>query len=170
MESGQERQVKIAGLITNVERKVTKQGNNWALIQLADRDGQIEVCFFPATYQLVGHALIADTVVAVTGRSQDRDGSMNIIGQELQELDVSSAENGGRPPVQLRLRSHQINPSTVQKLKGILSAHKGESPVRLQVRAMDKTIVYELGFLVDPTSVASDVKGSFGPDIWIGVA
>ncbi|MFI6686625.1 DNA polymerase III subunit alpha [Streptomyces sp. NPDC050485] len=170
IESGQERQVKLAGLITNVERKVTKQGNNWALIQLADRDGQIEVCFFPATYQLVGHALIADTVVSVTGRSQDRDGTMNIIGQELQELDVSSAENGGRPPVQLFLRAHQVNPPTVQKLKGILSAHRGESPVRLQVRTPDKTVVYELGYLVDPTSVASDVKGTFGPDAWIGVA
>jgi DNA polymerase-3 subunit alpha len=33
-----------------------------------------------------------------------------------------------------------------------------------------KTVVYELGFEVDPTSVASDIKGTFGTDAWLGVA
>ena len=33
--------------------QVTKQGNAWAIVTLADRDGAIEVLFFPAAYQLV---------------------------------------------------------------------------------------------------------------------
>ena len=31
-------------------------------------------------------------------------------------------------------------------------------------------MVYELGFLVDPLAVASDIKGAFGADAWQGVA
>lgn len=58
----------------------------------------------------------------------------------------------------------------MKELKRILSAHKGDSPVRLRVHAPQKTVVYELGFLVDPTSVASDIKGTFGPDAWVGVS
>ncbi|WP_443050747.1 DNA polymerase III subunit alpha [Streptomyces sp. H27-D2] len=168
MASGQEGQVKIAGLITSVERKMTKQGNAWAAVQFTDRDASIEVCFFPQTYQLVGHALIPDSVVSVLGRAQDRDGTMNIIGQELGELDVSSAEHGGRPPVQLFMRSHKVNEPSVKELKRILTAHRGESPVRLRVQGPDKTTVFELGYLVDPNSLASDVKGSFGPEAWLG--
>jgi len=87
--------VKLSGLITAVERRMTKQGNAWAIVHLSDRDASIEVCFFPASYQLVQHALTEDSVVAVTGRINDRDGSINIAGQELQELDISSAESGG---------------------------------------------------------------------------
>ncbi|WP_455354401.1 DNA polymerase III subunit alpha [Streptomyces sp. SYSU K217416] len=168
--SGQEGPVKIAGLITGVERRMTKQGNAWATVTFADRDAAIEVCFFPASYQLVGHALIPDSIVSISGRAQDRDGTMNIIGQELTELDVSSAEHGGRPPVQLTFRSHKVHEKTVKELKRILTAHKGESPVRLRVQTPDKTVVYELGFLVDPLSIASDIKGTFGPDAWLGVA
>ncbi|MET9568520.1 DNA polymerase III subunit alpha [Streptomyces virginiae] len=170
MTSGQEGPVKIAGLITSVDRKMTKQGNAWAAVTLADRDAAIEVCFFPATYQLVGHALISDSVISVSGRAQDRDGSMNIIGSEIAELDVSSAESGRKPPVLLSFRSHRMHEKTVRELRRILKAHPGESPVRMRVQAPDKTVVYELGFLVDPPSVASDIKGTFGPDAWQGVA
>jgi DNA polymerase III subunit alpha len=168
--SGHEGPVKIAGLITGVERRMTKQGNAWATITFTDRDASIEVCFFPASYQLVGHALIPDSVVSIVGRAQDREGTMNIIGQELTEVDISSAEHGGRPPVQLNFRSHKINEKSVKDLKRILTAHKGESPVRLRVQTPDKTAVYELGFLVDPLSIASDIKGTFGPDVWLGVS
>ncbi|MCX4825915.1 DNA polymerase III subunit alpha [Streptomyces sp. NBC_01142] len=162
--------VQLSGLITSVDRRMTKQGNPWAIINLADRDGEMEILFFPATYTLVQHALIADSVVSVQGRLNDRDGALSIFGQEIQTLDVSSAEHGGRPPVQLFFPAHKINQRTVGELKRILTAHKGESPVRMRVQSPVKTTVYELGFLVDPTSVASDIKGTFGPDAWMGVA
>ncbi|BBA96750.1 putative DNA polymerase III subunit alpha [Actinacidiphila reveromycinica] len=169
--SGQERPVKVAGLITGVDRKMTKQGNAWAAVTFADRDASIEVCFFPATYQLVGHALIPDSVVSISGRAQDRDGTMNIIGSELAELDVSSAESGGKPPVQLAFREHRIlRHDAINELRRILSSHPGESPVRARVAGPQKTTVYELGFLVDPTTVASEIKVSFGAEVWLGVA
>jgi DNA polymerase-3 subunit alpha len=162
--------VQLSGLITSVDRRMTKQGNPWAIINLADRDGEMEILFFPATYTLVQHALIADTVVSVQGRLNDRDGAVSIFGQEIQVLDVSSAESGGRPPVTLSFPAYKINEPTVAELKRILAAHKGESPVRMRVQTPAKTVLYELGFLVDPTSVASDIKGTFGPDAWQGAA
>ncbi|MFV5998099.1 hypothetical protein ACNPQM_38430 [Streptomyces sp. NPDC056231] len=83
---------------------------------------------------------------------------------------MSSAESGGRPPVTLSFPAYKINERTVAELKRILTAHKGESPVRMRVQTPTKTVLYELGFLVVPTSVASDIKGTFGPDAWQGVA
>ena len=161
--------VKISGLITGVERRMTKQGNAWAIVHLSDRDASIEVCFFPASYQLVQHALLEDSVVAVSGRINDRDGSINIAGQELTEIDISSAEHGGRPPVQLLMRAHKVNQPAVAELKRILSAHPGESPVRVRVQSPVKTTVYELGFLVNHETIASDIKGSFGAEAWLGL-
>ncbi|MEU5427580.1 DNA polymerase III subunit alpha [Streptomyces olivoreticuli] len=162
--------VKLAGLITGIERKMTKQGNAWAIVHLADRDASIEVCFFPASYQLVGHELKEDNVISVGGRINDRDGSINIAGQELTYVDISSAEHGGRPPVLLALPDQRINPVMVAKLKRILQSHPGETPVRLRVRGAMMTRVYELGFQVDADTIASDIKAAFGPEVWAGVS
>jgi DNA polymerase-3 subunit alpha len=162
--------VKLSGLITGIERRMTKQGNAWAIVHLADRDGQIEVLFFPAAYQLVVGALMEDNVISVQGRINDRDGAISIFGQELQVLDVSSAESGGKPPVQLLFRAHTVTPSAVTELKRIMQAHPGESPVHLSVRGPVKTIVYALASQVNAETVASDIKGSFGQEAWQGVA
>ena len=45
--------VTIGGLVTGLQRKVTKQGDAWAIATLEDLEGAIEVMFFPPTYQLV---------------------------------------------------------------------------------------------------------------------
>jgi DNA polymerase III subunit alpha len=162
--------VKLAGLITGITRKVTKQGNQWAIVNLADRDGNIEVLFFPAVYQLVQHALIEDSVITVKGKIEDRDGTLNIFGRELEVLDMSSAEHGGKPPVQLTLPNHRITPTAITELKRILGAHPGDSPVHMSVRSPRKTVIYALGARVNADSIASDIKGSFGQDAWHGVA
>ncbi|MGW5129638.1 DNA polymerase III subunit alpha [Streptomyces sp. NPDC004069] len=162
--------VRLSGLITSVQPKVTKQGNAWAIVNLADRDGTIEVLFFPATYQLVVGALVEDAVVSVQGRINDRDGAISIFGQELQVLDVSSTERAGAAPVQLALPYHRVNEPSVKELKRIMGAHPGENPVRLAVRGPQKTIVYQLQSLVNAATIASDIKGSFGQDAWQGIA
>ncbi|MEW2267844.1 DNA polymerase III subunit alpha [Streptomyces sp. NPDC047853] len=162
--------VRLAGLITSVQNKVTKQGNAWAIVNLADRDGTIEVLFFPAVYQLVLSALVEDSVISVQGRINDRDGSLSIFGQELQVLDVTAAERSGAAPVQLEFPYHRVNERMVGELKRIIGAHPGENPVHLFVRGPQKTTVYLLGAMVNAATIASDIKGSFGQDTWHGVA
>ncbi|MGW5249556.1 hypothetical protein ACWEQN_38355 [Streptomyces sp. NPDC004129] len=85
-------------------------------------------------------------------------------------LDVTSAERAGAAPVQLTLPYHRINEPSMKELKRIMGAHPGENPVRLAVRGPQKTIVYQLQSLVNATTIASDIKGSFGQDAWQGVA
>ncbi|MFC7220999.1 DNA polymerase III subunit alpha [Streptomyces polyrhachis] len=162
--------VRLSGLITSVQPKMTKQGNAWAIVNLTDRDATIEVLFFPAAYQLVVGALVEDAVVSVQGRLNDRDGAISVFGQELQTLDVTSAERSGAAPVQLTLPYHRINEQAVKELSRILGAHPGDNPVRLAVRGPSKTTVFQLGPTVNATTVASDIKGSFGQTAWQGVA
>ncbi|MFF1922773.1 DNA polymerase III subunit alpha [Streptomyces sp. NPDC058221] len=162
--------VQLSGLITGIQLKMTKQGNAWAIVNLEDRDAGIEVLFFPASYRLVQHALSEDNVISVTGRIEDRDGTVNIFGRELRVLDMSSAEHGGKPPVRLELLAHQVTERSVSELKRILADHPGESPVRLSVRGTRKTTVYALEARVNAMTIASDVKGTFGADAWAGTA
>ncbi|MFD4257788.1 DNA polymerase III subunit alpha [Streptomyces sp. NPDC058534] len=161
--------VQLSGLITGIQLKMTKQGKHWAIVNLADRDASIEVLFFPTAYQLVQHALAEDNVISVKGKIEDRDGTVNVFGRELSVLDASSTEIGGEPPVRLALPSHRITEQSVKELKRILGAHPGDNPVRLSVRSARKTTIYALEARVNPTTIASDIKGTFGADTWQGI-
>jgi DNA polymerase-3 subunit alpha len=165
-----EGEVRLSGLISAIDRRINKQGDPWAIVTLADRDASVDVLFFPKTYALVQHELVDDNVISVRGRLNERDGSISVFGQEITALDISAAEHGGMPPVVLVLPEHRINPEVVGELKRTLSAHPGDSPVRLKVEGREKTVVYELGFLVNPEHIASEIKGSFGQSAWAGIA
>ncbi|MGW4815205.1 DNA polymerase III subunit alpha [Kitasatospora cineracea] len=162
-----EGEVKLSGLITNVTKRINKAGNAWASIVLADRDGQIEVLFFPKTYLLLAELLAEDNVVSVKGRINERDGALSLFGSELTVLDISSAELGTKPPVMITMPTVRAIPRIVGELKRSLQAHPGDHPVRLRTTARDKDVVYELGFLVDPnTAFASEIKTLLGPNAW----
>ncbi|GAA2672984.1 DNA polymerase III subunit alpha [Streptomyces lunalinharesii] len=163
-------EVQLSGLIAGIQRKVTKQGNAWAIVTLADRDASIEVLFFPAAYHLVQPALTEDAVIAVRGRLEDRDGTLNVFGRELAVLDVSAAEHGGRPPVRLVFLAHRLTEDGVHELKRLLADHPGDHPVHLSLRGTAKTTVYALPATVNAGTLASDVKGAFGAEAWAGLA
>ncbi|OEU97105.1 DNA polymerase III subunit alpha [Streptomyces oceani] len=162
-------EVRVSGLITAIDRKITKQGNQWAIVTLTDRDGSVPVLFFPQSYQLIAPELVEDNVISVRGRVKDRDGDINLIGAELNVLDISGAEHGGKPPVLIVLQERSANPGTVTELKRTLQSHPGENPVRLRLEGRARTTVFELGYLVDPDNgFASDIKGSLGAAAWAG--
>ncbi|MBD0692749.1 DNA polymerase III subunit alpha [Streptomyces sp. CBMA123] len=166
-----EGEVRLSGLITGVDRRINKAGNAWAIITLSDRDGSVEVLFFPATYNLMAEQMIEDNVISVRGRLNERDGSLSIFGQEITTLDVSSAELGTKPPVQITVPVHRITPQMVSELKLALQAHPGDVPVRLLTTNWDKNTLYELGFRVNPDNgLASDVKTLLGNRAWAGAA
>ncbi|MFF1797696.1 DNA polymerase III subunit alpha, partial [Kitasatospora sp. NPDC058263] len=133
-----EGEVRLVGLITAVDRRINKAGNAWAIITLADRDGSVEVLFFPATYNLMADQMVEDNVISARGRLNERDGSLSIFGQEITTLDVSSAELGTKPPVQITAPLGKITPTVVGELKLALQAHPGDVPVRLLTTNWDK--------------------------------
>ncbi|MFD7449157.1 DNA polymerase III subunit alpha [Kitasatospora sp. NPDC059827] len=166
-----EGEVRLSGLITGVDRRINKAGNAWAIITLSDRDGSVEVLFFPATYNLMAEQMIEDNVISVRGRLNERDGSLSIFGQEIATLDVSSAELGTKPPVQITVPVSRITPEVVAELKLALQAHPGDVPIRLLTTNWDKNTLYELGFRVNPDNgLASDVKTLLGNRAWAGAA
>src|SRR5690606_36744430 len=50
--------ITISGLVTSVQRKITKRGDAWAMVTLEDLDGAIDVLLFPSSYQLASTYLV----------------------------------------------------------------------------------------------------------------
>jgi DNA polymerase III subunit alpha len=134
--------ITVAGLVTGLQRKLTKQGNPWAIATVEDLGGAIECMFFPAVHSQVGQLLAEDTVVAVKGRLDRREDVPRIVAAELSLPDVSKAAAG---PVAVRLPAVRCTPPLVERLREVLASHPGTTEVHLHLEASARTTVMRLG-------------------------
>jgi DNA polymerase-3 subunit alpha len=155
--------ITISGLITAVQRKVTRKGDTWAIITVEDLEGAINVMLFPSTYQLYAPMLVEDTIVAVKGKVRRNDDVPEISGSEVSVPDVSPRDDG---PVVISLSAARCTPPTVELLKDVLSTHPGVSEVHLRLTTASSTKVLRLDprLRVSPSpSLMADLKALLGP-------
>ncbi|MEU0567534.1 DNA polymerase III subunit alpha [Nonomuraea sp. NPDC005983] len=128
----QEGVVRVSGIVSGLQRKVTKQGDQWAIVTLEDHDAAVECLIFPKSYALHGEVLAEDRVLSVRGRINVRDESLSVYGEEITLLDTS--ETATEPPVVISVPESRLNPRLVREFRHILAAHPGQVPVHLRVR------------------------------------
>jgi DNA polymerase-3 subunit alpha len=80
--------VNLAGILSGVQRRITKQGRGWASATLEDLGGAVEVMFFPNTYELIGQYVVEDAIVMVRGRVDRRDDQPRLMAMDLSRPDV----------------------------------------------------------------------------------
>ena len=154
--------VTVAGLVTGLQRKVTKQGSPWAIATVEDLAGAVEVMVFPATYAAAAVLLVEDAVVVVRGRIDRRDDVARLVALEVSAPDTSAP----RGPVVITLPAARCVPPVVQRLRDVLATHPGVTEVRLALQAGDRTTLMRLddGLRVAPTpSLFGDLKALLGP-------
>ncbi len=155
--------VTIAGMISSLQRKMTKQGKQWAIATVEDLGGAIEVLFFPQTYDTVSHVLAEDLVVVVKGRVNRRDDVPTIYASELSLPDLDEGERG---PVVVSMPVVRCTPPVVERLKDVLSTHPGMTEVHLRLVQPGRSTVMRLddGLRVDPSpALFGDLKALLGP-------
>ncbi|MCG5220632.1 DNA polymerase III subunit alpha [Streptosporangium sp. KLBMP 9127] len=166
----QDAAVRISGIVSGLQRKITKQGSPWAIVTLEDHDAAVECLIFPKTYTLYGEALAEDRVISVRGRVNVRDETLSVYGEDIKILDVSHAN--AEPPVVLSIQESRLNSRVVGELKHILTTHPGRAPVHVRLhRQGAKGLLLNLQpFRVTPDpAFYSDVKALLGAGaIWQG--
>jgi DNA polymerase-3 subunit alpha len=154
----------IAGLITNVQRKVSRQGSNWAIVTVEDLEGAIDVLFFSNSYQQHALNLIEDRIVAIRGRVDKREETPRFTALDLSIPDVNQAPIG---PFVIRVEAERCTPPLVDRMKEILRSHPGTREVHLRIEggAKDTTFRLDDGLKVTASpSLSADLKSILGPD------
>src|SRR5690606_7717833 len=150
--------VTIAGLITAMQRKISKRGDTGAIVTIEDLEGAIEAMFFPATYQLYALQLAEDEIVVVKGRLDRREESPQLIAAELSLPDLADAPSG---PITVTMPTSRCTPPMVDRLKDVLATHPGMTEVHLKLTGSGRTTVMRLadGLRVTPsTALMGDLK------------
>ena len=154
----------VGGLVTSVQRKVTKQGNVWAIATLEDLEASIDVMIFPATYQLVGPHVVPDAVLLVKGRvGKSDEEATKVIAMEITVPDLSTGEAG---PVVVTIPAARCIPPVIERFKDVLGAHPGVTEVRLAMQNGPRTTVVRLDdrLRVTPSpALYADLKALLGP-------
>ncbi|MCE7082011.1 DNA polymerase III subunit alpha [Streptomyces sp. ST2-7A] len=134
--------VTIGGIISGLQRKMTKQGNPWAIATVEDLAGSIDCMFFPATYQLVSTQLVEDAVVFVKGRLDKREDVPRLVAMELMVPDLSEAS--ANAPVTITIPAVRVTPPLVQQLGEVLGQHRGATEVRVRLQGRRTTTLLRL--------------------------
>ena len=154
--------VTIGGLITGVQRKVSRQGASWAVVNIEDLEGSIEALFFANTYNQYALSLTEDRVVVIRGRFSRSDELVRFTAMEMTMPDISGGPTG---PLLISLPATQVTPPIVERMKEILRSHPGKREVHLHVVDALKSTTLKVDALVTSSpSLSADLKAILGPD------
>ncbi|GIG90014.1 DNA polymerase III subunit alpha [Plantactinospora endophytica] len=160
--------VNLAGILSGVQRRITKQGRAWASATLEDLGGAVEVLFFPNTYELVGQYIAEDAIVVVKGRVDRRDDQPRLMAMDMSMPEITAADEV--KPVVLALPPSRCTPPLVERLREVLTSHPGSAEVHVKLVNGSRATLLRLSPLrVAPTTaLMADLKALLGPSAVAG--
>ncbi len=161
--------IAISGLVTAVQRKITRRGDAWAMVTLEDLEGAVEVLLFPSAYQLASTLLVEDAILTVKGRLSRSKDQPEVHALEITVPDIDQGTSTG--PVVLTLASTRCTPPVVSQLREVLGTHPGTTEVHLRLLHRTERTLMRLddGLRVTPSpALFADLKALLGPGCLTG--
>jgi DNA polymerase-3 subunit alpha len=161
---GHEQIVTIGGLITQIQRKVSRRGDSWAIVTIEDLEGAVDVMFFANSYTQHSMNLMEDRIVVIRGRVDKREEQVKVMALDMSMPDISLAPTG---PLIISMDTVRCTPPVVDRIKEILRSHPGKREVHLKLDDGRKSLVMKIGDDLRVTaspSLSADLKAILGPD------
>ncbi len=156
--------VTVAGLVTNIQRKVTKQGANWAIVTLEDLAGSVDLMVFSQTYANTANLIHEDAILSVKAKIDAREEeSPRLVALDFSVPDLNQQRTN---PVVVKLNAARCTPPMVDSIKSVLQTHPGTVEVHLHIINGEKTTVMKIDerLRVEPTSALfGELKALLGP-------
>ncbi len=159
--------VRVGGIVASVARKFTKKGDPFAQFRLEDLTGGVTVIAFPNVYEQVPDLIETDAIVLVVGRADLRGRELQLRAVEVSEPDLGAGRGRDSSAVlQVDVAAASCTRATIAKLKELLGAHPGRSPVRVRYLAAQGVTPLDVGtFRVDPgAGLLSELRTLLGHD------
>ncbi len=129
LEEGAE--VRIAALISEVKKIVTRAGKPMAVITLEDLGGRIECTVFPDAFEQAKALLVPDQVVVASGRVEVRDERHRLLLGEV--LGLEEASQAYRRCLHIEVRADELSEERLAGIEEVLSAFPGDAEVYLHI-------------------------------------
>lgn len=136
-EKGDQKRVRIGGLISRITPHQTKRGQQMAFLLLEDRVAQVEVIVFPEIFSNNRELIEVGQAILVEGKiDQQEEEGPKILAEEIRKVEI---------PFRVEAELEKISPEFWDKLKGVLFSYSGKSPVHLELKKDNKSVTIALG-------------------------
>ena len=136
--------VVIAGLISNVQKRVSRRGNPWIQFDLQDVTGSTGVLLFNKLVDKYNSSVDGEIYLKVSGTYVG--GTENIIrARDIQVIDPSKmVENLDTSPLRIAVDTNKLDKNNMILLRELLEKHPGLSDVELEVTDSSGTQILQL--------------------------
>jgi DNA polymerase-3 subunit alpha len=160
------RHIKIGGVITKVQKIVTKRKQNMAFVTIEDLSGSLEILVFPHALENTGSVWKEENIILASGKISDKDGSFKLLvddakvvnDQEVEDFKrilATQKKNGNSAVLHKEQKNHTsltINiandsnsKSIIEKLSNIMnSANPGDIKVYLDLAGTKMQTSYSI--------------------------
>ena len=157
---GRNSQFTVAGLVSTVERRTTKRGDQMANLVLEDLSGAIDVVVIPKIFSKYSDILTQDSVLLISGRLDSQEQEIKLVANTIELIDMSKLPVG-KLPLNLNLPINHMTDKRFKNLKVLLSEHRGDTPVNLIVEDMIWHLPNDYWVSVD-SELYSELRVQFG--------
>jgi len=147
--------VVLAGVISGVKRKSTKNGNLMAFITLEDLEGTVEIIAFPKIFEKCKEMIKKDEIVITEGHIDMAEGKVKIIAEKISPLEsyieskkpTSKTKEKNQNFVEelhLEINTEENEANLLRKLKKIFYGYPGKNQVIFHFKSKNKTILHAI--------------------------
>ena len=184
--------VRLAGLITAVEKKTSKSGDVWALITLEDLTSSVQCLLFKNVYQKFQTFLDAQEPLTFLGVKKEKEDEVELQVKDICSLEdasllkpspspapkpfkkpssapsspLSPSTKGGEADLQLLIEGCLATSQSIDKLVTLMKEHKGNARVILEIKGpqgqLTKICCGEGLKISRSTRLVEEVKELFG--------
>ncbi len=158
-------EVKLCGILKNIQRRRNKEGKPWASMQLEDYEGSIEAMVFAKLYEELAKFLQEDRAVLVRAQVLPEEGAapklsvQDIVPLENARLDLARS-------VALRVRLGPSGSERADALRELFTRKPGDAQVRLRLeKSRDFSVLLDLPERIRPDKeFRAEIERILGPE------
>ncbi|MFH0951865.1 MAG: DNA polymerase III subunit alpha [Patescibacteria group bacterium] len=133
--------IRLAGIITKIQRVITRTNEPMLFVKLEDVSGGVEVLVFPSILQDTASVWQEDNIVIIEGQVSNKDGGPKLLCKTASNFDPNNDESIkklkpvsgpiNKKVVTINLSNTKADQQTLNQLKRILTNNQGSYPVHL---------------------------------------
>ncbi|MCC5943408.1 MAG: DNA polymerase III subunit alpha [Bernardetiaceae bacterium] len=128
-------EIKVAGIITDINIRQGKNGSSFALFVLEDYSGSARLPLFGEDYKRNQHLLEVGQYIAITGKMQERYNQKGSYDFRPSQLQLLSEIGGGQiKGFCIEVALEQLNTLSIDEIEFMLAEHRGECPLNINLR------------------------------------
>lgn len=163
------KEVKIGGIISTVDRRVSKRdGSPWAIVTIEDHNGaSVDLLVFNKLYAIVAQYLAEDNIILAKAHISIRDERVSVFCDDLKIAELGPGSGSG-VPLRLTMTTEECTLDSIHRLKDVLVNNPGQTDVYLKLVSGEEStlMVLDEHLRVERSAnLMGDLKATMGAGI-----